>query len=93
MLSAPSLRFASLSPLLCPLFRSSRANKQELAIARVNLLPLLQAEADRRYIRQRKQQVEEEEKIMAGVEGWIVGENVYKTRWMAPTAYDPVHRL
>lgn len=70
-----------------------RREKKELEIARVNLLPMLQAEADRRYIRQRKQQVEEEEKIMDGVEGWVVGENVYKTRWMPPTSVDPVHKL
>ena len=70
-----------------------RREKQELEIARINLLPMLQAEADRRYIRQRKQQVEEEEKIMEGVEGWVVGESVYKTRWMPPTSVDPVHKL
>jgi hypothetical protein len=72
---------------------ASSANKKELAIAQVHLLPLMQAEADRRYLRQRKQQVEEEEKIMAGVDGWVVGESVYKTRWMPPTSYDPVHKL
>jgi hypothetical protein len=32
----------------------------------------------------KKQALEEEEKIMKGVPGWIPGESVYKTQWFPP---------
>ncbi|MBN3278207.1 NDUAD dehydrogenase, partial [Polyodon spathula] len=53
--------------------------------ARISLLPLLQAEHDRRTLRMLRQNLEEEAKIMKDVPGWKVGENVFHTdRWVTP---------
>ncbi|XP_027328242.1 NADH dehydrogenase [ubiquinone] 1 alpha subcomplex subunit 13 [Anas acuta] len=54
--------------------------------ARIALMPLLQAEADRRILRQLRQNLDEEAKIMKDVPGWKVGESVFHTnRWVPPT--------
>ncbi|KAM7134667.1 NADH dehydrogenase [ubiquinone] 1 alpha subcomplex subunit 13 [Macrochelys suwanniensis] len=54
---------------------------------RIALLPLLQAETDRRTLRLLRENLEEEAKIMKDVPGWKVGESVFHTdRWVPPTA-------
>ncbi|XP_066840136.1 NADH dehydrogenase [ubiquinone] 1 alpha subcomplex subunit 13 [Anser cygnoides] len=54
--------------------------------ARIALMPLLQAEADRRTLRMLRQNLDEEAKIMKDVPGWKVGESVFHTdRWVPPT--------
>eukprot|EP01122_Echinamoeba_exundans_P009273 TRINITY_DN3232_c0_g1_i2.p2 TRINITY_DN3232_c0_g1~~TRINITY_DN3232_c0_g1_i2.p2 ORF type:complete len:136 (-),score=12.83 TRINITY_DN3232_c0_g1_i2:132-539(-) len=67
------------------------ADKQEAREARINLIPLLQAEEDRRFLREHKDRIEEEALIMRDVPGWTVGESPYKTRWMPP--YSKPHAL
>jgi NADH dehydrogenase (ubiquinone) 1 alpha subcomplex subunit 13 len=58
----------------------------EMRQARLHILPYLQAESDRRYLRMKKQALEEEAKIMKDVPGWVVGESVYKTpQWIPPS--------
>merc|ERR1719374_290241 len=53
--------------------------------ARIALLPLLQAESDRRTLRMMRENLEEEAIIMKDVPGWKVGESVFNTeRWVAP---------
>uniref|UniRef100_A0A8C4IYP1 NADH dehydrogenase [ubiquinone] 1 alpha subcomplex subunit 13 n=1 Tax=Dromaius novaehollandiae TaxID=8790 RepID=A0A8C4IYP1_DRONO len=54
--------------------------------ARIALMPLLQAESDRRTLRLLRQNLDEEAKIMKDVPGWQVGESVFHTdRWVPPT--------
>ncbi|KAM9516263.1 NADH dehydrogenase [ubiquinone] 1 alpha subcomplex subunit 13 [Guaruba guarouba] len=54
--------------------------------ARIALMPLLQAESDRRTLRILRQNLDEEAKIMKDVPGWKVGESVFHTdRWVPPT--------
>ncbi|XP_033926739.1 NADH dehydrogenase [ubiquinone] 1 alpha subcomplex subunit 13 [Melopsittacus undulatus] len=54
--------------------------------ARIALMPLLQAESDRRTLRILRQNLDEEAKIMRDVPGWKVGESVFHTdRWVPPT--------
>jgi len=55
--------------------------KDERERARLHLIPLLQAEADRRYLRYRAARDKIEAEIMKDVPGWKVGEQLYKTRW------------
>ncbi|XP_069505171.1 NADH dehydrogenase [ubiquinone] 1 alpha subcomplex subunit 13 [Ambystoma mexicanum] len=53
---------------------------------RIAMLPLLQAEHDRSVLRQLRENLEEEAKIMKDVPGWKVGESMYNTdRWVPPT--------
>ncbi|KAL2096788.1 hypothetical protein ACEWY4_005995 [Coilia grayii] len=53
---------------------------------RIALLPLLQAESDRRSLRVMRENLEEEAVIMKDVPGWKVGESVFYTeRWVSPT--------
>ncbi|XP_053558899.1 NADH dehydrogenase [ubiquinone] 1 alpha subcomplex subunit 13 [Bombina bombina] len=53
---------------------------------RVALLPLLQAEQDRRVLRLLRENLEEEAIIMKDVPGWKVGESTFHTdRWVKPT--------
>uniref|UniRef100_A0A3B3QRR9 NADH dehydrogenase [ubiquinone] 1 alpha subcomplex subunit 13 n=1 Tax=Paramormyrops kingsleyae TaxID=1676925 RepID=A0A3B3QRR9_9TELE len=55
--------------------------------ARIALLPLLQAEHDRRTLRMLRENLEEEVRIMKDVPGWKVGENVFHTeRWVQPVS-------
>eukprot|EP00241_Pyramimonas_parkeae_P009345 CAMPEP_0114256966 /NCGR_PEP_ID=MMETSP0058-20121206/18462_1 /TAXON_ID=36894 /ORGANISM="Pyramimonas parkeae, CCMP726" /LENGTH=145 /DNA_ID=CAMNT_0001371623 /DNA_START=110 /DNA_END=547 /DNA_ORIENTATION=+ len=59
--------------------------KAEKAAARESLLPLLQAEEDRRFMEVQKKHVELETKIMANTPGWKVNENVYNNgKWYPP---------
>ncbi|XP_028907656.1 NADH dehydrogenase [ubiquinone] 1 alpha subcomplex subunit 13 [Ornithorhynchus anatinus] len=54
--------------------------------ARIALLPLLQAESDRRTLRMLRENLEEEAILMKDVPGWKVGESVFNTtRWVTPT--------
>ncbi|XP_054252198.1 NADH dehydrogenase [ubiquinone] 1 alpha subcomplex subunit 13 [Indicator indicator] len=55
--------------------------------SRIALMPLLQAESDRRTLRLLRQNLDEEAKIMKDVPGWKVGESRFHTdRWVTPTA-------
>ncbi|XP_062374839.1 NADH dehydrogenase [ubiquinone] 1 alpha subcomplex subunit 13 [Sardina pilchardus] len=54
---------------------------------RIAIMPLLQAEHDRRTLRLMRENLEEEAIIMKDVPGWKVGENVYHTeRWVIPNS-------
>ncbi|XP_073348158.1 NADH dehydrogenase [ubiquinone] 1 alpha subcomplex subunit 13 [Pagrus major] len=53
--------------------------------ARIALMPLLQAEQDRRILRMLRENLEEEAIIMKDVPGWKVGESMFHTdRWISP---------
>jgi NADH dehydrogenase (ubiquinone) 1 alpha subcomplex subunit 13 len=53
--------------------------------SRLAILPLLQAEQDRRILRALKANVEAEAEIMKNVPGWQAGDSVYNTdRWVPP---------
>lgn len=55
--------------------------------ARIGILPLLQAEHDRKCLRALKENEELEAQIMKDVPGWKVGESVYHTdKWVTPIA-------
>ncbi|XP_051265878.1 NADH dehydrogenase [ubiquinone] 1 alpha subcomplex subunit 13 [Dicentrarchus labrax] len=57
--------------------------------ARIALMPLLQAEEDRRVLRMMRENLEEEAVLMKDVPGWKVGESVFHTdRWIAPTSVE-----
>eukprot|EP00158_Paraphelidium_tribonemae_P000503 Partr_v1_DN22628_c0_g1_i1_m5319 putative NADH dehydrogenase (Ubiquinone) 1 alpha subcomplex len=62
--------------------------KREKSYARLYLLPLVQAEWDRDWIRWRQDQLAKEEEIMKDVPGWKVGESVYHNSRWAPPRYD-----
>uniref|UniRef100_A0A8C0CAV8 NADH dehydrogenase [ubiquinone] 1 alpha subcomplex subunit 13 n=3 Tax=Balaenoptera TaxID=9766 RepID=A0A8C0CAV8_BALMU len=54
--------------------------------ARIALMPLLQAEKDRRVLQMLRENLEEEAIIMKDVPDWKVGESVFHTtRWVTPT--------
>ncbi|XP_077331559.1 NADH dehydrogenase [ubiquinone] 1 alpha subcomplex subunit 13 [Lithobates pipiens] len=53
--------------------------------SRIALMPLIQAEDDRRVLRTLRKNLEEEAIIMKGVPGWKVGESAFHTaRWVPP---------
>uniref|UniRef100_A0A2K6KHZ8 NADH dehydrogenase [ubiquinone] 1 alpha subcomplex subunit 13 n=1 Tax=Rhinopithecus bieti TaxID=61621 RepID=A0A2K6KHZ8_RHIBE len=53
--------------------------------ARIALMPLLQAETDRRTLQMLRENLEEEAVIMKDVPDWKVGESVFNTtRWVPP---------
>uniref|UniRef100_A0A5F4W8K6 NADH dehydrogenase [ubiquinone] 1 alpha subcomplex subunit 13 n=1 Tax=Callithrix jacchus TaxID=9483 RepID=A0A5F4W8K6_CALJA len=53
--------------------------------ARITLMPLFQAETDRRILHMLRENLEEEAIIMKDVTGWKVGESVFNpTRWVPP---------
>ncbi|KAK2098175.1 NADH dehydrogenase 1 alpha subcomplex subunit 13 ndufa13/GRIM19 [Saguinus oedipus] len=53
--------------------------------ARIPLMPLFQAETDRRILHMLRENLEEEAIIMKDVPGWKVGKSVYNTtRWLPP---------
>lgn len=53
--------------------------------ARIALMPLLQAEHDRRTLQILRENLEEEAIVMKDVPGWKVGESVFHTdRWVSP---------
>ncbi|TKS79955.1 NADH dehydrogenase [ubiquinone] 1 alpha subcomplex subunit 13 [Collichthys lucidus] len=65
--------------------RERRRLQIEEMEARVALMPLLQAEQDRRALRMLKENLEEEAILMKDVPGWKVGESVFHTeRWVPP---------
>ncbi|XP_056276967.1 NADH dehydrogenase [ubiquinone] 1 alpha subcomplex subunit 13 [Pseudoliparis swirei] len=70
------------------LFRWNRERRRlqiEDLEARIALMPLLQAEKDRRTLRVMRENLEEEAIIMKDVPGWKVGESVFHTtRWVTP---------
>ncbi|KAG7456717.1 hypothetical protein MATL_G00238840 [Megalops atlanticus] len=58
----------------------------------IALLPLLQAEHDRRTLRLLRENLEEEAQIMKDVPGWKVGESVFHTdRWVTPLTDELYH--
>ncbi|TNN78076.1 NADH dehydrogenase [ubiquinone] 1 alpha subcomplex subunit 13 [Liparis tanakae] len=70
------------------LFRWNRERRRlqiEDMEARIALMPLLQAEQDRRTLRVMRENLEEEAIIMKDVPGWKVGQSVFHTdRWVTP---------
>ena len=56
--------------------------------ARLYILPLVQAEMDREWMKWRQGQLAKEAEIMKDVEGWQVGESVYHNDRWAPPRYD-----
>lgn len=58
--------------------------KREKLRARMDIMPILQAEEDIRFVEAQKKAWELEAKIMKGVPDWKFGERAYKTRWMPP---------
>ncbi|KAF3699260.1 NADH dehydrogenase [ubiquinone] 1 alpha subcomplex subunit 13 [Channa argus] len=70
------------------LFRWNRERRRlqiEEMEARIALMPLLQAEHDRRTLRMLRENLEEEAILMQDVPGWKVGESVFHTdRWVTP---------
>jgi NADH dehydrogenase (ubiquinone) 1 alpha subcomplex subunit 13 len=64
--------------------RGLKAERKEVRLA---ILPLLQAEEDARFCREKEGYVEWEREVMKGVEGWNPDANVYKTR----TFMQPFH--
>uniref|UniRef100_A0A061QUA6 NADH dehydrogenase [ubiquinone] 1 alpha subcomplex subunit 13 n=1 Tax=Tetraselmis sp. GSL018 TaxID=582737 RepID=A0A061QUA6_9CHLO len=65
-----------------------RADKAEREHVRRALVPFLQAEEDRRYLKAKKQLLEKEASIMKDVDGWEVGRSVFNSdRWMPPSDF------
>mmetsp|Transcript_13099 Transcript_13099/g.37165 ORF Transcript_13099/g.37165 Transcript_13099/m.37165 type:complete len:146 (-) Transcript_13099:117-554(-) len=64
-----------------------RAVKAEKLATRRALVPLLQAEEDRRFVAGTMAALRREAEIMEGVPGWRVGQRVYSGRsgWVPPT--------
>lgn len=53
--------------------------------ARIALMPLIQAEHDRKILQKLRENLEEEAIIMKDVPGWKVGESVFHSdRWVTP---------
>eukprot|EP00112_Aurelia_sp_Birch-Aquarium-sp1_P013929 Seg298.35 transcript_id=Seg298.35/GoldUCD/mRNA.D3Y31 product="NADH dehydrogenase" protein_id=Seg298.35/GoldUCD/D3Y31 len=68
--------------------RKMRVLETEKIEGRIALLPVLQAEHDRKILRQLKENYEQEAFIMKDVPGWQVGESVYHNkRWVPPTSF------
>jgi len=66
-----------------------RALKEEKAIGRLSMLPLLIAEQDRLSLREMHAKLEEEKLIMADVPGWEAGESPYNSdMWFRPPMDD-----
>jgi len=59
--------------------------EQEIREARINIIPLLQAEEDRRFLRFRKMELEDEEKLSQEFPDIVVGETPFITTWLPPT--------
>ncbi|XP_074544462.1 NADH dehydrogenase [ubiquinone] 1 alpha subcomplex subunit 13 [Halichoeres trimaculatus] len=67
--------------------RERRRLQIEELEARIALMPLFQAEQDRRTLRMMRENLEEEAVLMKDVPGWKVGESVFHTeRWATPMA-------
>lgn len=65
-----------------------RELKREKLWARLYILPMVQAEWDREWIRWRQAEIEREKEIMKDVEGWTAGEAPYINQRFAPPRYD-----
>eukprot|EP01134_Creolimax_fragrantissima_P003948 CFRG3948T1 len=66
--------------------RERRRLKEEKVAGRIAIIPLLQAEEDRRYLRQKAKFLADEKALMDGVEGYTPGEAWYHTsRFVPPT--------
>ncbi|KAL3145844.1 hypothetical protein ABBQ38_015216 [Trebouxia sp. C0009 RCD-2024] len=62
-----------------------RAAKAEKKAARFAIMPILQAEEDRRYVRAQEEFSRKEKELMKNVPGYVIGENLYSGgRWMPP---------
>uniref|UniRef100_A0A7N0VAK9 NADH dehydrogenase [ubiquinone] 1 alpha subcomplex subunit 13 n=1 Tax=Kalanchoe fedtschenkoi TaxID=63787 RepID=A0A7N0VAK9_KALFE len=63
--------------------REALKEEKEKYAARRAILPMLQAEEDERFVKEWKNYLAEEARIMKDVPGWKVGESVYNSgRWM-----------
>jgi NADH dehydrogenase (ubiquinone) 1 alpha subcomplex subunit 13 len=63
-----------------------RAHRAEKFAARKTLVPVLQAEEDRRWVEHKRRWDAQEAEVMKNVKDWKVGESVYSdNRWMPPT--------
>jgi len=56
----------------------------EKRMARIYILPLLQAEEDLRFLKLKEASDNAEREVMKNVPNWKVGESVYKTSWSPP---------
>eukprot|EP01129_Flabellula_baltica_P002758 TRINITY_DN125_c0_g1_i1.p1 TRINITY_DN125_c0_g1~~TRINITY_DN125_c0_g1_i1.p1 ORF type:complete len:123 (+),score=33.91 TRINITY_DN125_c0_g1_i1:63-431(+) len=73
--------------------RKRAAEDQEQWIGHVNIMPLLQAEEDRRFLRTRKLILEDEEKLAEAFPGEIIpGETPYNTTWKYPAGSEHPYR-
>lgn len=73
------------------LMRKERArtdrDRKELKNTQINLIPMLVAEQDRRFLRHRKLQIEDERKLAeAFPDDIVVGDQPYQTTWFPPSA-------
>ncbi|XP_004646929.1 NADH dehydrogenase [ubiquinone] 1 alpha subcomplex subunit 13 [Octodon degus] len=65
--------------------RERRRLQIEEMEARIAMMPLFQAERDRRVLQMMRENLEEEAIIMKDVPGWKVGESTFHTtRWVPP---------
>lgn len=60
----------------------NRQRKAEKRAARIDILPLIQAEEDRRYLRVLAKEREREAEIMKNVPGWVPGKSAVRTHWV-----------
>ena len=75
-------------PSLTVTFYNRRELKREKLWARLYILPLVQAEMDREWVKWRNEQFDKEAEVMKDVPDWVVGQSVYHNdRWAFP-AYD-----
>ncbi len=56
--------------------------------ARLYMLPVVQAEWDREWMKWRAEEISKEKEIMKNVEGWKAGESPYQNERWAPPAFD-----
>ncbi|PWN18517.1 GRIM-19 [Microstroma glucosiphilum] len=64
-----------------------RELKRERAWSRINLVPLLMAEADRDTYRREQAALAREKEIMKDVHGWEAGKSVYNSKRYTPPNY------
>ncbi|EPY87236.1 NADH dehydrogenase [ubiquinone] 1 alpha subcomplex subunit 13 [Camelus dromedarius] len=90
-LSGYSMFAVGVGALLFGYWNMTRWNRERRRLqiedfeARIALMPLLQAEKDRRVLQMLRENLEEEAIIMKDVPDWKVGESVFHTtRWVTP---------
>ena len=66
--------------------RERREAKEEKIVARAVIVPYLQAEEDRRFVRAWTAKKENDKAIMAEVRGWDADARPTTSRWMPPGA-------